>query len=138
MIVNTCPVCQHADLISIESELRAGQPPPAVARRYGLSYAGLVRHWETHSPGEREPLPAIGALPPAEALDRMLLLLAAPWRLGPGAIRLLERRGRIPAEPAESTGIDQHPDWIRLRAKVLLTLEQFPEAYDALLKAMEE
>jgi hypothetical protein len=138
MVVNTCPVCQHAELTSIENELRAGQPPPAVARRYGLNYAFLARHWEMHSLRESDPHRVIEPLSAAEALDRMLLLLTSPWRIGPGALRLMERRGRIPEQPPAAAGIDQNPDWVRLRAKVLLTLEQFPDAYDALLKALEE
>ncbi|MEZ5354569.1 MAG: hypothetical protein R2762_18205 [Bryobacteraceae bacterium] len=130
--------------------LRAGEPVREVAERFGVGFANLWMHWERHE--QREGSEWAAAAQPAEAtLDAMAKLtedalrLLAPWGLSPSALRILERRERqlhlasrlrsSENEPA-SLALAQSREWQELKAKILLTLERFPDAYEAMLEAL--
>ncbi len=144
-----CAICGHRDRVEMVAALEAGETVIAVGARFHVGYSSLWAHWQRHEAKRKE----AAAEPPEATLESMARLtdqalrLIEPWALGAGALRIMERRERqiqLAArmrqnEKAEAPPFDlaQCQEWQELKARILLTLERFPDAYQAMLEALE-
>jgi hypothetical protein len=155
----TCSVCAHPDAFFINEELVLHkQSNRAITRQFGLSKDAVARHRE-HIP--RLLVQALEAEEASQADDllgqvrdlqrRTLAILdgaendgADERRTALAAIREarsnLELLGRLAGELQEGTQINLslNPEFVEFKTLVLLSLEDYPEAREALARAIKD
>lgn len=135
----------------------AGKSYRAIARQYGLSKDAVSRHAENHLPTTlveaeeaKEAVRAGDLLDEVNGLkDRALTILetaekAKDWRTALGCIReargLIELLAKMIVALQASAEVDilRSREWLELRQRIVATLQPYPEAKGALVRALDE
>jgi hypothetical protein len=154
-----CKICRHPDRDGIDSGLTSGIPLADLAREYGVTSQGLIRHREAHlskavqAAAQRERRETNEAhedslLTQCKMLHRQALaLMTAAYQArdyrgaiaGVGAAtKLLELQGRFlgqiaTAGPTVNITLN---DFRALQVNIVAALEPYPEAKAAVLRAL--
>lgn len=151
-----CSLCRHAEREAIDEALIRGKDSLRnVAKRYGTSPASLLRH-RGHIPGTlalaheaAEATKADTLLERTRSLEedaRRLLKKAeaeSDYRCAIAAVKTaldvvaLLHKVAAEARERESNLLDS-PEWEQLRGTIVNALVPFPEAFDAVWKAVDE
>lgn len=145
-----CSVCQHPNRKAIDEALVGGQPIRAIAGRYHAGRDSVARHLRSHvSPAlvkvaarreEREATTLLGRmerliqrterlLEAAEASGAVGQALAAIDRLWKGYELVGKITGEIkPDGQVLVVNLQQSPEWVELRGRLLVALLPFPDA----------
>jgi hypothetical protein len=152
----TCTVCSHDEHHAINVALVQNGGNRRIAAHYGLSEAAVRRHRAEHIPqllvkasqavdvAEADDLldevrdlhrRAYAVLDAAEQTGELRTALAA-IREARGNLELLARLlGELDERPVVNLLVS--PEWLELRAVILTSLETFPEAHTAVVRALE-
>jgi hypothetical protein len=154
-----CKICSHPDRDRLDSGLTSGIPLADLAREYGVTSQGLIRHREAHlskavqAAAQRERQDVTEAredslLAQCKMLHRQALaLMTAAYQArdyrgaiaGVGAAtKLLELQGRFLGQIANA-GPAVHVtlnDFRSLQVNIVAALEPYPEAKAAVLRAL--
>jgi len=151
--MNKCKVCSHPNLKKIDELLLSGKSFRTISNQFGLTESSLKRHKKNHlseklikATEAKETLTAnnlfsqlknlhseaLNILEEAKGRGNLQIALNAIGRVK----ELLELQAKLLGELQEGNVINiyTHPDWIELRSVILLTLEDYPEAKNALLE----
>jgi hypothetical protein len=152
-----CTVCEHEKVEEINRLLLEGVSLRDLAGRYSVSKTALHRHKESHLPAEltkaqeaREIAKADSLLDQvAELRDKALSILdkaeqAGDLRTALQGVReakgCLELLARLQGELQEQATVNIliNPQWLSLRTVILEALEPYPEARQAVARALRE
>lgn len=151
-----CTVCDHAKRDEIDRALVADRASDrAIASKYGLTRSSVQRHGEKHLPErlaqaveKREGLTADSLVKRLEELSALARgILEANYedgRVQVAAVRELARHLELEAKilgqlkDRVEVDIKVTVEWQRYRAIVLLALQPFPEAAEAVAAQLEE
>jgi hypothetical protein len=152
-----CTICSHPKRPAIDAALVSGTPNRSIAAQYHLTEQAVRRHKADHLPA------ALAQAQAAEEVSAADKLLAEVERLHQLALSILAKaghagdlrtalagireargcleleakiRGEIASAPTVNVLVS--PDWLRLRAVILLALAPYPEARIALASALVE
>lgn len=152
-----CKVCKHPDINEINEKLVSGISPREMADKYNLNHMSLYRHKEKHLP-----LTLIKAqqLQEQDAADDLLarveLIYEKAWDLvnkaetkgsfqpAVGALKearsCLELIGKLLGEIKSGTTVNvlYNPEFIQVRQTITQALEPYPDARQAVVRALEE
>lgn len=152
----TCTLCNHPERDAVDLALLAGEPYRRIASQFGVSEASIRRH-KDHLPGTlaraHEAAEAVSA---GTLLDRLKglhdetrailketreaknhdLSLKALARLE----KQLELEGRLLGELKEGTTVHIYssPEWVTLRGVIVTALLPYPDASQAVARALDE
>ena len=156
----TCTVCSHAERSQIDQELVRGLPYRDISGRFDLSKSAVERHASEHLAAAiaRDPSACngvtsngliaelrvlrevtLGVLEEARSAEQHALALQAIARLEKQA----ELVGRLAGELVERQRIETisvvfSAEWLKLRPIILQALDPFPEAADAMARALAD
>ncbi len=152
-----CTVCEHEKVEEINRLLLEGVSLRNIAKQYFVSAASLHRHKEGHLPAKlvkaqeaQEIAKANNLLDPVVGLrDKALSILATAEQAGDLKTALqgikearacLELLARLQGELQERTTVNVlvNPQWITLRTVILKALDGYPEARQAVARALRE
>jgi hypothetical protein len=152
----SCTICSHESRDAIEDAFIAGTPKRRIASHYGVSERAVRYHTREHLPAllalARDAEQASRAdtlLDRIEALQsRALAILEATEETGEhrtalAAIREargnLELIGEVTKElnRAPTLNLSLHPEYIEARTLIVEALEPYPQAKDAVVRALE-
>jgi hypothetical protein len=152
----SCTICSHESRDAIEDAFIAGTPKRRIASHYGVSERAVRYHTREHLPAllalARDAERAARAdclLDRIEALQsRTLAILEATEETGEhrtalAAIREargnLELIGEVTKElnRAPTLNLSLHPEYIEARTLIVQALGPYPEAREAVVKALE-
>jgi len=152
-----CSVCVHPKQGLIDKAIVAGESYRDIAGRYGLSRSAVERHANGHLPTTlveaeeaKEAVRAGDLLNEVNSLkDRALTILdtaekAEDWRTALGCIK--EARGSIELlakmivalQTSAEVDVLRSPEWLELRQRIITALQPYPEAKEALVRALDE
>lgn len=150
-----CTVCSHPEREAIEAALLANTPLRTIAGQYGVSKSALLRHQE-HLPSRLVKAQEAAEVAQADSLltqvkwlqARALLILekaeaAGELKTALAAIRevraTLELLAKLLGELQQegSVNVYVNPEWLELRALIITALEPYPEARQAVVRALE-
>ncbi len=156
---NTCSLCKHPSREEIDAALLGVESLRKIAARWAVSKSALLRHKAAHLPAaivkaaaakeeisggklldrlttlNRETTSILREARTAETKDNQLALRAIAR-----AERQLLLEGKLLAEMKEdpaTVDLTLAPEWLTLRAAILLALEPYPAAQAAVVKALE-
>jgi hypothetical protein len=150
-----CTVCAHPQRAEIDSALVAGGAIRAIARQYSLGRDSIARHQSDHLPAALAL--AQGAVQVAQADDllsqvrglhrRALAILATAEAQGDLKVALAairEARGNLELLAKLLGELDERPqinlvmapEWIAIRAAILMALSAYPEARTAVAERL--
>ena len=144
-----CKACLHPEKPLIDKSLLAGMALTALASRFGLSEDSLSRHRGSHLEGEVS-FKAQGLDPQELLVDLMANKLAAQEAAQSASsprekLEALREVRQTTEAIAKLTGayrqVDQKhllPFWTKMRTTLLKALAPYPEAREAVLRALEE
>jgi hypothetical protein len=153
----TCTVCSHDEQHLIDVALVAREPYRHIASRFGISTGALQRHSKEHIP--RLLVQAKQAVESSDADDlirqvkglqgKTIQLLKAAEESGEIRTALAgirEARGNVELLAKLRQIIDErpqinlliNPEFLEVQAQILLTLEGYPEAREAVVLALKE
>jgi len=152
-----CSICEHEKVEEINRLLLAGVPLRDLAGRYSVSKTALHRHKESHLPAELTKAREAQDVTKADSLldqvielrNKALSILAKAERAGELRTALqgvreakgcLELLARLQGELQERTTVNVlvNPQWITLRTVILKALDGYPEARQAVARALRE
>jgi hypothetical protein len=152
----SCTVCTHDERDSIEDAFIAGVPKRRIASHYGVNERAVRHHLRKHLPAllalardAERAARADSLLDRVEALQsRTLAILEATeetqdHRIALAAIREargnLELIGEVTKEldRTPSLNLQLNPEWLELRAAIVLALEPHPDARESVVRAIE-
>lgn len=155
-ISNKCSVCKHKDVNEINTKLVSGVSPKQLADDYGLGFMSLYRHKDNHLPKTLVRAKQLQEESAADdLLDRVESIFERAWVLmekaetdgkyQPAVSALkecrscLELTGRLIGELRTGTEINIHynPEFVQIRQQITEALLPFPEARQAVVKALE-
>ncbi len=152
-----CSICSHADKASIDDALLAGAPNRRIASQYGMSEAAVRRHKADHIPFHLIKAQDAAEVIQADTLLARLLSLnaetmailreARTGRIKDNELALraiaraekqLELQGKLLGElnEAPTVNILAVPEWFSLRSTIIAALEPYPEAKQAVVRAL--
>lgn len=152
-----CSICTHNDRDAMDAALVRGEANRRIASRFGVCEAAIRRHKAEHIPDTLHKAEEAGDVARADNLlsqlralqDRAQGILGKAEHSGDLRTALLairEARGclellaKLVGEL--QSGTDLHvvvaPEWVSLRGQVLDSLKEFPEARQAVVKALLE
>lgn len=156
MEMNKCKVCSHKNRNEIDKLILSGTSIRDIAGQFGLTKSSVQRHKkhlqrklvkasevkETITAnslfGQLRDLhsEALNILEEAKSRGNLQIALNAIGRVK----ELLELQAKLLGELQEGNVINiyTHPDWIELRNIILLTLEDYPEAKNALVERLND
>lgn len=151
----TCTVCKHGRRDAIDAALVGGGTLRDIARQFALSKDALYRHKDHIPPPTIQAAAAADVAHADNLLDQVkqlqaktLSILAKAENAGDlktavGAIReaarLIELLARLTNElpPAQTTiNLLVMPEWVSLRTTILAALDPFPQAHEAVTRAI--
>lgn len=151
-----CSICTHPDREAIDRFLVSGSSNLSLSSLFDVSEAAVRRHKANHLPASlvkaheaEEVSRADGLLEDVRSLqDRALAILdraegSGDLRTALSAIREaranLELLAKLLGELRDAPAVNVHlsPEWIELRSLVVVALEPFPEAREAVAMALE-
>jgi hypothetical protein len=128
-MARSCSICTRSDSGTINDLLRGGRSARSIAAELGLSHRALLRHAANHlSRTTSSPPPLAGDLDPLDELTAALRLRALGGDTAQHAARHVAASARALADD---------PEWIALRARLLLLLDPFPEARLAIAEGLD-
>jgi hypothetical protein len=155
-VPRSCTVCTHPDRAEIDEALVGGEPVRQLASRYGtVGRMALQRHKAEHLPAKLLMAQAAEEVAQADTLlgqvrdlqERALAILdqaeeAGELRTALGAIReargnlelLAKLLGELDERPVVNLNLS--PEWLEMRTAIVIALEPYSEARDAVLKAI--
>ena len=150
----TCTICSHEQRPEIDAALLNGEAYRSIAKRYGASPSAVLRHRE-HLPNQlvkareaEEVTQADTLLEQVRSLQtRALSILdradeAGDLKTALAAIREarsnLELLGKLAGELQQegTVNVTLTPEWLGLRAVVISALQPYPDAAQAVSKAL--
>jgi hypothetical protein len=155
----TCTICKHGNREAINADLVGAESLRKIAGRWSVSKTALLRHKADHLPAAvvkavavEEEISGGKLLDRLKALHRETILILQEARgagtkdnqLALKAVarveKQLELEGRLLAqldERAAPVDIAQTPEWQDLRLAILLALESYPAARQAVVGAID-
>ena len=152
-----CTICEHPQVDEINKALLKGVSLRNIAKQYFVSAASLHRHKEGHLPAKLVKAREAQEVTKADSLldqvielrDKALSILAKAERAGELRTALqgvreakgcLELLARLQGELQERTTVNVlvNPQWITLRTVILKALDGYPEARQAVARALRE
>ena len=152
-----CTVCEHEKVEEINKALLEGVSLRDLAGRYSVSKTALHRHKESHLPAKLVKAREAQEVTKADSLldqvielrDKALSILAKAERAGELRTALqgvreakgcLELLARLQGELQEQTTVNVliNPQWLSLRTVILEALDRYPEARQAVARALRE
>ena len=152
-----CTVCGHEKVEEINRLLLEGVSLRDLAGRYSVSKTALHRHKESHLPAELTKAQEAQEVAKADSLlaqvtelrDKALSILDKAEQAGDLRTALqgikeargcLELLARLQGELQEQTIVNIliNPQWLSLRTVILQALEPYPEARQAVARALRE
>ncbi len=151
-----CSVCQHPDADEINARLIGGQPLRNIAEQFSVSLAALHRHKTQHLPAHLAKAQdakdvacadsllaqvrtlqekALGILDKAEGTGDLRGATAAIREARECLALLAKLTGELD-ERAQVNVLVLSPEWLALRARILVALEPYPDARLALVSAL--
>ncbi len=152
-----CGVCAHPKREEINRALLAEEPYRNIAERFGTSTTALHRHKKGHMPAHLAKAQEAAEVVQADSLlDRLLSLNAETMailkearagrikdnelalRAIARAEKQLELQGKLLGElnEAPTVNILAVPEWFSLRSTIIAALEPYPEAKQAVVRAL--
>jgi DNA-binding transcriptional ArsR family regulator len=156
-VPRTCTVCSHPARESIDSAIIRRAPYRDIARRFGVSKDSLSRHLNEHlAEYVQKALSEYGTGKSIRVLDRLGrtverldAFLDAAENNGDGAefranaaelrkqLELIAKLQGVLAQEG-TTNIHLNAEWLRIEAVLVRALDRYPDAQDALVRALEE
>ncbi len=152
-----CTVCEHEKVEEINKALLEGVSLRDLAGRYSVSKTALHRHKESHLPAELTKAREAQEVTKADSLldqvielrDKALSILdkaeqAGDLRTALQGVReakgCLELLARLQGELQEQATVNIliNPQWLSLRTVILEALDRYPEARQAVARALRE
>jgi transposase-like protein len=151
-----CTICEHPKVEEINKALLETQNIAKVAKQYGVNYHPLYRHKDhipailTQAQEAQEVAKADSLLAQVTELrDKALSILDKAEQAGDLRTALqgikeargcLELLARLQGELQEQTTVNIliNPQWLSLRTVILQALEPYPEARQAVARALRE
>ncbi len=150
----TCTICNHEKRADIDAALLAEEPYRGIAKRYGAGASAVLRHRE-HLPKHLAKAKDAEEITQADTLleqvrnlqTRALSILdradeAGDLRTALGAIREarsnLELLAKLLGELQQegTVNVTVSPEWLTLRAVVITALHPYPDAAQAVSRAL--
>ena len=152
-----CTVCEHEKVEEINRLLLKGVSLRNIAKQYSVSAASLHRHKDGHLPAKLVKAQEAREIAKADTLldqvaglrDKALSILAKAEQAGDLRTALqgvreakgcLELLARLQGELQEQATVNIliNPQWITLRTVILEVLDRYPEARQAVARALRE
>jgi lambda repressor-like predicted transcriptional regulator len=152
-----CTVCEHEKVEEINRLLLKGVSLRNIAKQYSVSAASLHRHKESHLPAKLVKAQEAREIAKADTLldqvaglrDKALSILdkaeqAGDLRTALQGVReakgCLELLARLQGELQEQATVNIliNPQWLSLRTVILEALDRYPEARQAVARALRE
>lgn len=145
-----CSICMHPDADAIDQALRANTPLRVLAREYSVSRSALSNHHRKHLLKLRPEKSLLETV--RERKARMLKaqdqgLRAEKLRSMAALERIIIEylkleRELLKEEQGQASGpqylpLEESPEWVELRYKIVKALWPFPEAQQAVVEAIE-
>lgn len=152
-----CSVCSHPEVDAINQALVSGQSYRNIAERFGLAMSSVYRHKSEHLPNALIKAAEAEQVASADDLLRQIRELQAK------ALAILDRNmgkddkialsaikearanldliGRLLGELDTSpkiVAILNNPEWVTLRTEIILALEPYPDAKQAVLNGLRK
>ncbi len=150
-----CTVCTHAERETIDRALVGGATSRAIAAQHGLSNGAVHRHQTDHLPAalvkgkeaqeEAHALDIVKQLKTINAVTFEILAAARKGRDSETALKAIDRVQRQIEMQAKLLGalndgtvvnILVAPEWLEVRATLLVALQPYPEARHAVAAAL--
>jgi transposase-like protein len=151
-----CTVCDHPQRHGIDEALVSGAPYRSVAKRFGISESAVYRHKSDHLPAHLLKAREVEEVTQADDLleqvrnlqGRALDILECAEKAGDlrtALAAISQARGNLELLGKLAGELDERPvvnlnvsaEWLELRAVIVGALEPHPEAYRAVLRALE-
>ncbi len=156
-MARTCSVCAHPGRMRIDGAIVEGMAHRDIARQFGLGRNAIDNHAEKHLPQTLTRAAAVAEVAHADDLlaevrkreqraDHLgkMAEQSGDFRTALQALRewrgLAEFRAKVAGELDERAvvNISLNPEWHRVRAALLLALEDFPDARMAVAIALRD
>ena len=150
-----CTICTHSEREEIDAALIEGAALRNIAQRFGTSPTALHRH-KDHLPQHlakaseaAEVAQADGLLDKLQSLNSETMLILREAREGDDnelalkaiarAEKQLELQAKLLGELNEGTTVNilVAPEWLELRARIVKTVAPYPQAAQALARALD-
>jgi hypothetical protein len=151
-----CTICAHPKRKAIDKALAADDPVRGLSALYRVSEDALSRHRDKHLPARMAEASQAQAVSHGDTLIEQLERLTADARSIKGKaeaaadyrtalagirelVRIVELLAKLRGELDERAVVNvlvAAPEWVQLRARILLALEPFPEARRAVVEAI--
>lgn len=150
----TCTICTHPNRAEIDAALLEGEPLRTIAARWSVSKSALIRHSEHIPPHLAKAHEAHEATEAGTLLERLRALnhetravLEDAKAGGNGELQLkaltrlekqLELEGKLIGELQSGpiVNVTVSPEWLTLRAVVISALLPYPDAAQAVTRAL--
>jgi len=153
--LRNCTICTHNKRENIDKELLEKVPLRNIAKQYNVSTGALFRHKENHLPDKlikaenvKEITEANNLIEQAQTLkDRAIEILDTVEKQGSHTIALqaikevraiIELLAKLSGDIQTGFTINLSPEWINLRTVIINAIAPYPEAQNAVLKALEQ
>ena len=151
----TCTICTHPEVHAIDGALVAGQSFRNIAEQYGKSATALFRHKSDHLPAvlvtgqavreEAHALDVVKQLRDINAATPAILEDARDTHQSALALKAVDRvqkqielQAKLLGElqDGQTVNVLVAPEWVSLRATILVALVPFPDAREAVVEAL--
>ena len=151
----TCTICTHPEVHAIDGALVAGQPFRNIAEQYGKSATALFRHKSDHLPAVlvtgqavREEAHALDVVKQLRDINAATLAILEDARdthqsaLALKAVDRVQKQIELQAkllgelQDGQTVNVLVAPEWVSLRATILVALVPFPDAREAVVEAL--
>ena len=151
----TCTICTHSELEAIDGALVAGVPFRRIAARFSLSEASARRHKSDHLPAVlvtgqavREEAHALDVVKQLRDINAATLAILEDARdthqsaLALKAVDRVQKQIELQAkllgelQDGQTVNVLVAPEWVSLRATILVALVPFPDAREAVVEAL--
>ncbi len=150
----TCTICTHEQRPDIDRALLSEEPYRSIAKRYGASASAVLRHRE-HLPKQlvkaqeqedvRQAIDVVKQLKAINGATLAILKEARADKNGELALKAVDRIQRQLELQAKLLGelqqegtinVTVSPEWLTLRAVVIAALHPYPDAAQAVTRAL--
>ena len=151
----TCTICTHLEVHAIDGALVAGVPFRRIAARFSLSEASARRHKSDHRPAVlvtgqavREEAHALDVVKQLRDINAATLASSRIARgthqsaLALKAVDRVQKQIELQAkllgelQDGQTVNVLVAPEWVSLRSAILVALVPFPDASQAVVKAL--
>ena len=151
----TCTICTHPEVHAMDGALVAGQSFRNIAEQYGKSATALFRHKSDHLPAVlvtgqavREEAHALDVVKQLRDINAATLAILEDARdthqsaLALKAVDRVQKQIELQAkllgdlQDGQTVNVLVAPEWVSLRATILVALVPFPEASQAVVEAL--